>query len=157
MLTVNTTNEQETMEIAQQIAEFLQPAMTILLIGNLGAGKTTFTKGLGAGLGVKRVIKSPSYTIIREYTDGRLPLYHVDLYRLTENEVPDLGLEEYFDGEGVTVIEWPSVAPDELPAEYLEISLEPSIEKPGERSITLKAEGKQYEEVLDKLLKVRKL
>ena len=85
MTTIRTENEEQTMAIAKQLAESLEPGMTLLLEGDLGAGKTTFTKGIGEGLGVKRIITSPSYTIIREYQDGRLPLYHIDLYRLDES------------------------------------------------------------------------
>lgn len=151
MLRIETKNEAETIELAQTLADLLEAGMTILLVGDLGAGKTTFTKGLGAGLGVKRIIKSPTYTIIREYTDGRLPLFHVDLYRLSESEVPDLGLEEYFAGPGVTVVEWPSVAPDEMPDEHLVISLEVKLENPSERLISFAAEGKMYEEMIEKI------
>lgn len=151
MATVFAKNEQETIELAKKITEYLKPGMTILLEGDLGAGKTTFTKGIGEGLGVRRIIKSPTYTIVREYQDGKLPLYHVDLYRLTESEVPDLGLDEYFEGDGVSVVEWPSIAPEELPLERLEIELTTDVEEPEKRSIQLKAVGKQYEELLDHL------
>ncbi|MER2002546.1 MAG: tRNA (adenosine(37)-N6)-threonylcarbamoyltransferase complex ATPase subunit type 1 TsaE, partial [Carnobacterium inhibens] len=89
-------NEEETKTVAADLAKWLEPGDVILLEGNLGAGKTTFTKGLAEGLGIKRVIKSPTYTIIREYLDGRLPLYHMDVYRLEETGGMDLGLEEYF-------------------------------------------------------------
>ena len=151
MATVFAKNEQETIELAKKITEYLKPGMTILLEGDLGAGKTTFTKGIGEGLGVRRIIKSPTYTIVREYQDGKLPLYHVDLYRLTESEVPDLGLDEYFEGDGVSVVEWPSIAPEELPLERLEIELTTDVDEPEKRSIQLKAVGKQYEELLDHL------
>lgn len=151
MATVFAKNEQETIELAKKITEYLKPGMTILLEGDLGAGKTTFTKGIGEGLGVRRIIKSPTYTIVREYQDGKLPLYHVDLYRLTESEVPDLGLDEYFEGDGVSVVEWPSIAPEELPLERLEIELTTDVDEPEKRSIQLKAVGKQYEELLEHL------
>ena len=151
MVTVFVENEQETIDLATKLTEYLKPGMTILLEGNLGAGKTTFTKGIGAGLGIKRIIKSPTYTIVREYQDGRLPLYHVDLYRLSEEEVPDLGLDEYFEGEGVSVVEWPSVAPEDLPLERLEIELTTDVEQPEKRSIKLKATGEKYEQLLKDL------
>lgn len=151
MKTIHTENEQDTMDLAKKLTSFLEPGMTILLEGNLGAGKTTFTKGIGVGLGVKRIVKSPTYTIIREYTDGSLPLYHMDLYRLTESEVPDLGLDEYFEAEGISVVEWPSIAPDDLPKEHLEIALETAPETPDQRTITFTASGKKYEELLEKL------
>lgn len=148
-----TQNEEETISLAKAIAEHLKPGMTILLEGDLGAGKTTFSKGIGAGLNIKRVIKSPSYTIVREYQEGTLPFYHIDLYRLEESEVEHLGLEEYFEGEGITVVEWPSVAPDELPEERLEIELSTSIDDPNTRTIKIEAVGSVYEDILNKVSK----
>lgn len=152
MKKIYTKNEEETIELAKKIAGFLLPGMTILLYGDLGAGKTTFTKGIGAGLGIKRIIKSPSYTIIREYMEGRMPLYHIDLYRLEESEVIDLALDEYFDGEGVSVVEWPTVAPEDLPKEVLEISLETDLQNLNNRTIELKAKGNQYEKLLEEIV-----
>lgn len=151
MKTIQTTNEAETMALAKKLADFLLPGMTILLYGDLGAGKTTFTKGIGAGLGVKRIIKSPTYTIVREYTDGRLPLYHVDLYRLEESEVVDLALDEYFEGDGVSIVEWPSVSPEDLPKEVLEISLATDLSDLNKRTLTFEAKGKSYETLLEKI------
>lgn len=148
MKTIQTKNEAGTIAVAEELAEFVQPGMTFLLLGDLGAGKTTFTKGLGAGLGVKRIIKSPTYTIVREYTDGRLPLYHIDLYRLEPEEVADLALDEYFAGEGLSVIEWPTVSPEDLPTEYLEISLTTDLSHLDQRTIQLKAQGAVYEKLL---------
>ncbi len=155
MPTVFVENEQQTIEFAKKLAGYLKPGMTILLKGDLGAGKTTFTKGLGEGLEIKRIIKSPTYTIVREYTDGRMPLYHVDLYRLDENDVPELGLEEYFDGDGLSVVEWPSVAPDDLPEDRLEIQLTPPLDTPEKREITLHAVGERYQNILDELFPER--
>lgn len=151
MKTVHTKNETETLALAQKLADFLLPGMTLLLYGDLGAGKTTFTKGIGAGLGVQRIIKSPTYTIVREYTDGRLPLYHVDLYRLEEDEVVDLALDEYFEGNGVSIVEWPSVSPEDLPEEVLEISLTTDLADLNQRTITFAAKGKSYETLLEQL------
>lgn len=151
MKTIYTKNEEETMKLAKKLADFLLPGMTILMFGDLGAGKTTFTKGIGAGLGVKRIIKSPTYTIVREYTDGRLPLYHVDLYRLEESEVIDLALDEYFDGEGVSIVEWPTVSPEDLPKEVLEIHLATDLDNLNNRTIQFKAKGKQYEQLVENL------
>lgn len=148
MVKILTENEEETMNLAKKLTELLEPGMTLLLEGDLGAGKTTFTKGIGEGLGVKRIIKSPSYTIIREYQDGRLPLYHIDLYRLDESEASELGLEEYFEGDGITVVEWSSVAPAELPAERLEIHLKTDVEHFEQREIEISGVGSRYEELL---------
>ncbi|SFC54399.1 tRNA threonylcarbamoyladenosine biosynthesis protein TsaE [Alkalibacterium subtropicum] len=145
-----TTNEQETKKMAERIAGSLEPGMTILLEGQLGAGKTTFTKGIAEGLGIQRIIKSPTYTLIKEYTDGTLPLYHMDLYRLEDAEDEDLGLEEYFYGDGVTIVEWGSYMQDELPDEYLmiQISVLPDSEK---RELIITAQGEKYQKIMERL------
>lgn len=151
MKSIHTQNENETKKLASQIAKLVKPGMTLLLEGELGAGKTTFTKGFAEGLGISRIIKSPTYTLIREYTDGRMPLYHMDLYRLDETGAEELGLEEYFEGDGVCIVEWSSMSPDELPENHLTIKLEVIVEAPFEREITLTATGKEYTELLKKL------
>lgn len=110
------------MALGQHIARQLQAGDVIVLNGDLGAGKTTFTKGLAQGLGVQRVIKSPTFTIIREYLDGRLPLYHMDVYRLENGGGDELGLDEYFDGDGVSVVEWAQFVEEDLPTDYLSIT-----------------------------------
>lgn len=119
--TFYTDTPEETEDFAKKIAQKLQPSDVILLEGDLGAGKTTFTKGLAKGLGIERVVKSPTFTIIKEY-QGVLPLYHMDVYRL-EDSCEDLGFEEYFEGDGVTVVEWASRIRELLPKEYLEIQI----------------------------------
>ncbi|HZK23191.1 MAG TPA: tRNA (adenosine(37)-N6)-threonylcarbamoyltransferase complex ATPase subunit type 1 TsaE [Atopostipes sp.] len=151
MATIVTQNEQETIEFAKELTKYLKPGMLLSLEGDLGAGKTTFTKGIGEGLGIKRVIKSPTYTIVREYTDGKMPLYHIDLYRLDEDEVEDLGLDEYFLGDGLSVVEWPSVAPDELPTERLALKLSVDPQRPSIRKIEIEAVGKRYQNILMEL------
>lgn len=115
-------NPDQTMALGQQIATQLQAGDVIVLNGDLGAGKTTFTKGLAQGLGVQRVIKSPTFTIIREYLDGRLPLYHMDVYRLENGGGDELGLDEYFDGDGISVVEWAQFVEEDLPTDYLSIT-----------------------------------
>ena len=147
---VYTKNEEETKDLAKRIARLLKPNMTLLLEGQLGAGKTTFTKGVAEELGIKRIIKSPTYTLIKEYTDGRLPLYHMDLYRMEDMEDEDLGLEEYFYGEGVTLVEWGSFMEEDLPKEHLKILISVNSETE-EREITIEAKGKDYEAILERL------
>ena len=142
-------DERETKDIAAKLAKWLEPGDLILLEGDLGAGKTTFTKGLATGLGIKRVIKSPTYTIIREYLDGRLPLYHMDVYRLEETGGMDLGLEEYFEGEGVSIVEWAKFIPEDLPTEYLQIKLQPAGEDLMERTILFNPIGQRYIKLLN--------
>lgn len=116
-------DEQATERFAQQLAELVQPGDVICLQGDLGAGKTTFTQYFGKGLGIKRAVKSPTYTIIREYEQGRIPLYHMDAYRLEETGAEDIGLWEYFDGDGVCVIEWPQFIVEDLPDDYLWVTI----------------------------------
>ncbi|HSH24433.1 MAG TPA: tRNA (adenosine(37)-N6)-threonylcarbamoyltransferase complex ATPase subunit type 1 TsaE [Massilibacterium sp.] len=121
MIEVLTSSTEETMRFAEKIGKAVQPGTVIVLEGDLGAGKTTFTKGLALGLGITRVVNSPTFTIIKEY-HGRIPLYHMDVYRL-ENSEEDLGFDEYFEGDGVTVVEWASKIQDQLPPHYIEITI----------------------------------
>lgn len=149
MKTFYAKDEQETKRIAASLAELLEAGDVLLLEGNLGAGKTTFTKGLAEGLGITRVIKSPTYTLIREYDEGRLPLYHMDVYRLEETGGTDLGLEEYFEGEGVSVIEWATFIPEDIPEQHLEIQLQPVGSELMERKITFIPKSERYEKLLE--------
>lgn len=148
MKQIKARNEEETKTVAAALAKLLEPGDTILLEGNLGAGKTTFTKGLAEGLGITKVIKSPTYTIIREYLEGRLPLYHMDVYRLEESGGTDLGLEEYFEGEGVSIVEWATFIPEDLPQEYLQIKLVPVGDDLMERELTFYPVGERYEKLM---------
>ncbi len=110
----------ETIRLGQKLAKRLRPGQIVLLSGNLGAGKTTFTKGLAKGLGIKDVncVISPSFVIIREHK-GKTPLYHIDLYRLSYEHIHDLGLEEYFRSNGICVIEWPDRLKDLTPKNHI--------------------------------------
>ena len=145
------TSAEQTKQVAQKLAALLQAQDLLLLAGDLGAGKTTFTKGLALGLGIKRNIKSPTFTLIREYKEGRLPLYHMDVYRLEDGGAEDLGLEEYFNGDGVSVVEWASFIPEEIPDSYLEIKLNKDDQDDNKRYIDFVAQGKRYEELLAQL------
>ena len=115
MESLTLTNRDATIALGKKIGQQLVAGDVLVLDGDLGAGKTTFTKGLAAGLEIPDIIKSPTFTIIHEYQDGRLPLYHMDAYRLENGGAEDLGLEEYFDGDGVSVVEWAEFVEDELP------------------------------------------
>lgn len=123
MKKIQLTNEEETKKLAFDIAHLSQKGDIFLLTGELGAGKTTFTKGFAQGLGIEQMIKSPTYTLIREYDTGRLPLYHMDVYRLTEGAT-DLGLDEYLEGEGVCVIEWGQMITADIFSPYIELFLD---------------------------------
>lgn len=142
-----TSSAEETIELGKKIGYLLKSSDVLLLTGDLSAGKTTLTKGIGISLGVTKIINSPTFTIVKEYK-GKCPLYHLDLYRL-DGLNNDFDLEEYIEGEGVCVIEWPHQVEEILPKEYLEINLKRLSEF--ERSIEVKANGSRYEEVLKEL------
>lgn len=146
--TIDTENEQETLAIAENLGRLVQKGAVILLEGDLGAGKTTFTKGLATGMGISQVIKSPTYTIIREYIKGRLPLYHMDVYRLEEAGSDEMGLEEYFYGDGVSVVEWSKFIVDVLPDNFLLITISKTGEYLQSRTFTIQAVGERYEKLL---------
>lgn len=136
-------NEKQMLDFAETLGKKLQAGDIIVLTGELGAGKTTFTKGLGLGLDIHQMIKSPTYTIVREY-EGRLPLYHMDVYRIGDD--PDsIDLDDYLFGNGVTVIEWGNLLSQDLPNEYLEIIFD---YQDDEREVTLVAHGRRYETYL---------
>ena len=145
--TIQVHNAEETIRVGERIGKNLHPGDVVLLIGDLSAGKTTITKGIGAGLGVKKIINSPTFTIVKEYK-GRCPLYHLDLYRLNGLNL-DFDLEEFIEGDGVCVIEWPYQVEEILPKEFLLIELI-RIDELG-RSIQIEAKGLRYEEVLQQI------
>ncbi|MCT1905480.1 tRNA (adenosine(37)-N6)-threonylcarbamoyltransferase complex ATPase subunit type 1 TsaE [Oceanobacillus sojae] len=140
--------EKDTQDFAYRLAKELQPNDVLTLEGQLGVGKTTFTKGLAKGLGVKRNISSPTFTIVKEYR-GRLPLYHMDVYRL-ENSMEDIGFDDYFFADGITVIEWASFIEDFLPKERLDITLRYA-DNDNQREITLTPFGEHFEQVVKAL------
>ena len=117
-------NEEDTRALGLEIADALEPGDIVALIGDLGTGKTALTKYIAEGLGIKEEISSPTFTIVKEYKSGRLPLYHFDVYRLgSGEELLDIGAEEMLEGDGVCVIEWADIAADVLPADALVVKL----------------------------------
>ena len=141
------TSAEQTRKLGAVLADFLSEGSLLTLSGDLGAGKTTFTQGLAKGLGVEKNVTSPTFTLMKSY-QGRLPLYHIDAYRL-EDTIQDLGFDEYLEGDGVCVVEWANFIEYVLPPEYLSISIE--IDDDDNRIIRFTAEGEKYREVLDKL------
>ena len=118
-------SEADTRALGLRIANAAEPGDIVALIGDLGTGKTALTKYIAEGLGVREEVISPTFTIVKEYTSGRLPLYHFDVYRLGSGaELLDTGAEEYLDGDGLCVIEWADIVSDVLPEESLVIMLE---------------------------------
>ncbi|GAA0496704.1 tRNA (adenosine(37)-N6)-threonylcarbamoyltransferase complex ATPase subunit type 1 TsaE [Salinibacillus aidingensis] len=145
---IRSKSADETMAFASRLAKQLQPGDVITLEGNLGAGKTTFTKGLAKGLNIKRTVNSPTFTIIKEY-EGVYPLYHIDAYRLEDHE-EDLGFDEYFEGDGITVVEWAKFIKEELPEEYINIQIRYT-EDDG-RVIELNPIGERFEKLCRELV-----
>ena len=143
-----TKDENETIELAQNFEAEKFPNMIICLDGELGSGKTVFTKGIANALGIDEVITSPTFTIIKEY-DGELPLYHMDVYRLDGN-VEGIGIEDYFTKGGVVVIEWAGTIKDVLPEERLDIKFK--VVDENKRMITLVPHGSKYEELCEAVL-----
>ena len=153
MQSVKVKSADETIELGKKLASLLKAGDVILLDGDLGAGKTTFTKGLGEGFGIKRSIKSPTFTIIREYSGGRLPLYHMDVYRLEDGSGDELGLDEYFEGDGVSVVEWSQFVADTLPEDYLKISFQRlDNEAESERELTFEGTNSRFNNMINDVL-----
>jgi tRNA threonylcarbamoyladenosine biosynthesis protein TsaE len=115
------SGEHDTVQLAEALARLVVPGTVFALDGDLGAGKTRFSKALAKVLGVKAVVNSPTFTIIKEYAGAELPFYHMDVYRINQAEADELGLEEYFYGDGVSVVEWASLIPELLPEQRLDL------------------------------------
>ncbi|WP_040952181.1 tRNA (adenosine(37)-N6)-threonylcarbamoyltransferase complex ATPase subunit type 1 TsaE [Gorillibacterium massiliense] len=133
---------EDTKRLAGELAARLTPGSLVALDGDLGAGKTAFSKEIAACMGVKETVNSPTFTIIKEYPGSKMPLYHMDVYRITESEAGELGLDEYFYGEGVTLVEWASLIESLLPDERLSIFIEYT--GPESRTFHLNAFGEPY-------------
>ena len=143
---ITSYNERNTAELAENIESEKFPGMTICLIGDLGSGKTVFVKAFAHALGIDEHITSPTFNIIKEYEEGELPLYHMDVYRL-EDAKEDIGIEDYFDKSGVTIIEWADMINDRLPDERLEIKFK--IIDENTRVLRLIPYGRKYEEICE--------
>lgn len=146
---LHTKSTSETIQIGKSIGSLLRPGDVVALKGELGAGKTQFIKGLaeGAGVGKSTYVSSPSFTLINEYP-GRVPFYHVDLFRLQqEKEAEELGLEDYFQGGGITAVEWADKIPSLLPKGMLLIHI--AYTGKYTRSLEITGKGKRFEELLE--------
>ncbi|WP_214691578.1 MULTISPECIES: tRNA (adenosine(37)-N6)-threonylcarbamoyltransferase complex ATPase subunit type 1 TsaE [unclassified Exiguobacterium] len=148
MYTLITHSAAETQEVAERLATLVEAGTVITLNGDLGAGKTTFTQGFAKGLGVTRNVNSPTFTIMKQYK-GRLPLYHMDVYRL-EDTGDDIGLEEYINGDGVAIVEWSNLIESSLPEERLAITIERVGDE--ERKLTLAPTGERYVQIAKEVL-----
>ncbi|WP_079914489.1 tRNA (adenosine(37)-N6)-threonylcarbamoyltransferase complex ATPase subunit type 1 TsaE [Paenibacillus sp. 32352] len=135
-------NLDRTAHLAASLARYFEPGTVITLDGDLGAGKTAFSQAVARAIGVQHIVNSPTFTIIKEYEGNHLPFYHMDVYRLSQEEADELGLDEYFYGEGVTLVEWSSLIIDLLPPDRLSISIEHAGET--ERVFRLIPHGQPY-------------
>ena len=146
-------SEEETKDLGRKLAELLKPGSVVALDGDLGAGKTVFTKGLCEGIGVTSRVASPTFTIVNEYHGGKIPVYHFDTYRLEgADDFLDSGLDEYFYQDGICVIEWSSVIEELLPPGSLRIFIRGV---GSERDLTVVYDENEYDE--DTNEKIRKV
>lgn len=145
---VNIDNQMETIILAQNIEAVKFENMVVCLDGELGSGKTVFTKAFAQAMGIKEEITSPTFTIIKEY-EGELPLYHMDVYRLEDGH-DEVDIESYFDKKGVCMIEWSNMIEEILPIERLDIKIK--IIDENKRLITLNAYGEKYEKLLEDII-----
>lgn len=120
---LNVNSAQQMQDLGRVIAQTAKAHDLLLLNGDLGAGKTTLTQGIGRALGIKRPVKSPTFTIVREYPEARLPLYHMDFYRLEDDDLSSIDLNAYLAEPGIVVIEWPEIVQEQLPETFLEITI----------------------------------
>ena len=139
MAVIDSFCAKDTYELGEKIGQMAKPGMVISLTGDLGVGKTVFTQGLAKGLGIEEPVNSPTFTIVQVYEEGRLPLYHFDVYRIGDiEEMDEIGYEYYFYGEGVCLIEWADLIREILPEQMCRVTIEKDLEKGFDyRKITL--------------------
>lgn len=146
---ITSRNETDTVEIAQNLESEKFPNMVICLYGDLGSGKTVFSKGFAQALGIEEAVTSPTFNIIKEYTSGEMPLYHMDVYRLDGN-IDGVGIEDYFKKNGVVIIEWADTIKDYLPEERLDIKFK--IIDEDSRMLVFIPHGRTYEDICEAIL-----
>lgn len=147
--TIHINSLKDTRALAHRLALLVSPGDVITLEGQLGVGKTAFTKALAEGMGITEHVTSPTFTIVKEYA-GEIPLFHMDAYRLEDSE-DDIGFDDYFYGDGLTVIEWAQFIIDFIPKERLEITLKYVNEH--ERELYFNPIGKHYKHIIEELLR----
>ena len=150
---IETYTEEQTKSIGRFIGQHLQGGDILCLEGELGVGKTVFSKGVAEGLNIFGPITSPTFTIVNEYDEGRIPFYHFDTYRIEEvEEMDEIGYEEYFFGQGVSLIEWPSKIREIMPGSAIWFTMEKELDKGTEyRRITIEGTGQRFETLRDLL------
>lgn len=148
---ITTYSEEETIELAQNLESEKFPNMVICLEGDLGSGKTVFTKGFAQAMEISEEVTSPTFNIIKEYTSGEMPLFHMDVYRL-DGKVGELGIEDYYTKKGITIIEWADMIPDALPTSRLDIKIKNSFDDENKRVFVITPHGKKYEDLCEAVL-----
>ena len=129
-MVIESNCEKETYELGCRLGHEARAGQVYTRVGDLGVGKTVFTKGLAAGLGIEEPVSSPTFTIVQVYEEGRLPFYHFDVYRIGDvEEMDEVGFEDYVYGEGVSLIEWANLIEEILPQHYTEVKIEKDLEK----------------------------
>ena len=141
--------EEDTMEIAENIESEKFPGMIICLNGELGSGKTVFVKGFAKALGITDTVTSPTFSLVKEYMDGEMPLYHMDVYRLDDTN-NNIGITDYFNKDGVCIVEWPEMIQDQLPEERLDVKIK--VVDDETRVLVFTPYGQQYEDLLTAVL-----
>lgn len=127
---IESNSPNETFELGKAIGEQVNKGTVISLIGDLGVGKTIFTQGFATGLGISEPVNSPTFTIVQVYEEGRIPLYHFDVYRIGDvSEMDEIGYEDYFYGEGVSLVEWANLIEEIMPEDFCKITIEKNLEK----------------------------
>ena len=146
-MVIETHDPEETFEVGRTIGMNAKPGQIYTLTGDLGVGKTVFTQGVAAGLGITEPVNSPTFTIIQEDEDGRLPFYHFDVYRIGDlEEMEEIGYDDYFFGQGICLIEWAELIEEILPEKRIEVTIEKDLEKGFEyRKITIEERGEKTE------------
>ena len=146
-MVIETHDPEETFDVGRTIGMNAKPGQIYTLTGDLGVGKTVFTQGVAAGLGITEPVNSPTFTIIQEYEDGRLPFYHFDVYRIGDlEEMEEIGYDDYFFGQGICLIEWAELIEEILPEKRIEVTIEKDLEKGFEyRKITIEERGEKTE------------
>ena len=127
---IESNKEQDTYDLGYELGQHAKPGQVFTLVGDLGVGKTVFTQGFAKGLGIEEPVNSPTFTIIQEYHEGRLPLYHFDVYRIGDvEEMDEVGFDEYVSGEGVSLVEWANLIEEILPENRVNITIEKDLEQ----------------------------
>ena len=146
-MVIETHDPEETFEVGRTIGMNAKPGQIYTLTGDLGVGKTVFTQGVAAGLGITEPVNSPTFTIIQEYEDGRLPFFFFDVYRIGDlEEMEEIGYDDYFFGQGICLIEWAELIEEILPEKRIEVTIEKDLEKGFEyRKITIEERGEKTE------------